>query len=115
MRQLIKTYNGGVNMASSADFVEYIAEQLSDAGNITYRKMFGDYGMYCDGKIFSLICDNQFFVKVTSVGEKLIPNPILQPPYKGAKPYFLIEDIDNREFLTELVIETCKELPIPKR
>lgn len=101
-------------MASRPEFVQYIADQLSGAGNITYRKMFGEYGMYCDSKIFALICDDQFFVKITEAGKKLAPDLEILPPYEGAKPYFLIEDVDNREFLTEFVAATCKELPMPK-
>ena len=85
-------------MATNPEFVQYIADQLHSAGVITYRKMFGEYGMYLDGKIFSLICDNQFFVKIT----------------EGAKPYFLVEELDDREWLTELAVRTWKELPVPK-
>ena len=51
-------------MASHLEFVEYVAGQLSEAGEITYRKMFGEYGMYLDGKIFAVICDDQLFIKV---------------------------------------------------
>ncbi len=102
-------------MASRPEFVQYVADQLSGAGVITYKKMFGEYGMYCDGKIFSLICEDQFFVKVTEAGKRLAPDLETAAPYEGAKPYFLIEDIDDREFLTELVTETCKELPAPKK
>ncbi len=101
-------------MASNPEFVEYVADQLSDAGNITYRKMFGEYGMYCDGKIFALICENQLFIKITDAGRQLAPELEMAPPYDGAKDYFLIENIDDREFLTSFVMETCKELPMPK-
>lgn len=101
-------------MASNPEFVEYVADQLRDAGNITYRKMFGEYGMYCDGKIFALICENQLFIKITDVGRQLAPELETAPPYDGAKDYFLIENIDDREFLTSFVMETCKELPMPK-
>ena len=101
-------------MASNPEFVEYVADQLSDAGNITYRKMFGEYGMYCDGKIFALICENQLFIKITDVGRQLAPELETAPPYDGAKDYFLIENIDDKDFLTSFVMETCKELPMPK-
>ena len=60
-------------MASNLEFVEYVAEQLSEAGEITYRKMFGEYGMYLDGKIFAVICDDQLFIKVTEAGRKIAP------------------------------------------
>lgn len=101
-------------MASDLDFVVYAAEQMSSAGEITYRKMFGEYGLYCNGKIFSLICDNCLYIKITDVGRKAAPNLKTAPPYDGAKPYFVIENIDDRDFLTEFVIKTCDELPAPK-
>lgn len=101
-------------MASKPEFVQYIADQLRDAGNITYRKMFGEYGMYCDGKIFALICDDQLFIKITEAGKQIAPHLEAAPPYQGSKPYLLIEDVDDRAFLTELTIATCKELPAPK-
>ncbi|MDE7245634.1 MAG: TfoX/Sxy family protein, partial [Oscillospiraceae bacterium] len=90
-------------MASKPEFVQFIAEQLRDAGNITYRKMFGEYGIYCGGKIFGLICDSQLFVKITEAGRQFAPDLETAPPYDGAKPYFLIADVDNREFLTEFI------------
>lgn len=101
-------------MASKPEFVQYVADQLRDAGDITYRKMFGEYGVYCDGKIFALICDDQLFIKITEAGRQMAPHLEEAPPYQGSKPYFLIEDVDNRAFLTEFTIATCKELPAPK-
>ena len=101
-------------MSSSQEFVQYAADKCSGAGRITYRKMFGEYGMYCDGKIFALICDDQFFIKITEAGKRLAPELSEAPPYDGAKPYFLIEDLDDRDFLTEFITETCRELPMPK-
>ena len=101
-------------MASRPEFVQYVADQLTGAGEITYRKMFGEYGMYCDGKIFALICNDQFFVKITEAGKSLAPELETAPPYEGSKPHFLMEDVDDKEFLTKFVIETCKELPMPK-
>lgn len=101
-------------MASKLEFVQYAADQMGDAGTITFRKMFGEYGLYCDGKIFALICDNQLFVKITEAGRRVAPNLKTAPPYDGAKPYFLVEDIDERKFLTDFVTATCGELPPPK-
>ena len=101
-------------MASNQEFVQYIADQLSEAGQVTYRKMFGEYGMYLDGKIFALICDNQLFVKITEAGRKLRPELEEAPPYEGAKNYLLVEDIDDKEALVEFVRATCAELPAPK-
>ncbi len=104
-------------MASSLEFVQYVAEQLRDAGEITYRKMFGEYGVYCDGKIFALVCDDQFFVKITEAGRHMATVRHLPEasPYEGAKPYFLIEDVDDRDFLTDFVTKTCRTLPEPKQ
>lgn len=101
-------------MASNADLVQYIADQCGGAGEIVTKKMFGDYGIYCDGKIFGLICDDCFYLKPTKAGEKLLRNVDMRPPYEGAKDYFYIADVDDRGYLSELVRETCKELPEPK-
>ena len=101
-------------MASNTDFVQYIADQCSGAGKIVTKKMFGDYGIYCDDKIFGLICDNNFFLKPTEAGRKLLRVINLRPPYEGAKDYFYIADVDDHDYLSTLVRATCKELPMPK-
>jgi len=101
-------------MASSIEFVEYVCEQISGAGGITYKKMFGEYGVYCNGKIVALICDNQLFVKPTENGKKLLPNVTEAPPYKGAKPCFLIDSFDDKLLMAELILSTYNELPEPK-
>ena len=102
-------------MSSKPEFVQFIADQLEEAGQITYRKMFGEYGMYCNGKLFAVICSDQLFIKVTEEGALAAPDLETAPPYNGSKPYFVIEDIDNRDFLTKLVTVTCKSLPEPKQ
>lgn len=102
-------------MASSQDFVQYVADQCAGAGNITLRKMFGDYAIYCNGKIFGLICDEGFYLKPTEAGRHLLREVDLRPPYDGAKDYFYIADIDDRDYLSALVRATYKELPEPKR
>lgn len=101
-------------MASNIDFVQYITDQCAGAGIITSRKMFGDYGIYCDGKIFGLICDDRFFLKPTEAVRSLLRTIDMQPPYDGAKDYFYIADVDDRDYLSSLVRETCKALPEPK-
>ena len=101
-------------MASSADFVQYIADQCSGAGEIVTKKMFGDYAIYCDGKIFGLICDDCFYLKPTAAGRKLLRVDDMRPTYEGAKDYFYIADVDDHDYLSTLVYETCKELPMPK-
>lgn len=101
-------------MASNSDFVQYVADQCSGAGDITVKKMFGDYGIYCCGKIFGLICDDCFYLKPTEAARPLLRSVDLRPPYDGAKDYFYIADVDDRDYVSQLVSETCKALPEPK-
>ncbi len=102
-------------MASNADFVKYIAEQCAEAGEIMTKKMFGDYAIYCNGKIFGLICDDRFYIKPTTAGRKLLHEVVLRPPYEGAKDYFYITDVDDHAYLSQLVRATYAELPAPKK
>ena len=101
-------------MATDKEYMEFIAGQLSEAGIITYRKMFGEYGIYCNGKIIGVICDDQLFLKITEAGRRICPDGEEAPPYEGAKPYLLIDDIDDRGFMTRLVQAVYEELPEPK-
>lgn len=82
-------------MASSPDVVEYICFQLRHAGDISFKKMFGEYGLYCDRKYFGLVCDNQLFVKITEPGLKLLPQQEQGSPYPGARPHFLMTELDD--------------------
>ena len=101
-------------MACDSELVQYIADQCSGAGKIRTRKMFGDYGIYCDEKIFGLICDNQLFIKITKAGKAMFPDLQTACPYEGAKPYFLFSDIDDRDTLSKFIQITCSELTEPK-
>ncbi len=101
-------------MACNKDLVQYIIDQCSDAGEITVKKMFGDYGIYCDGKLFGLICDDRLYIKPTEAVRPLLLEYELRAPYEGAKDYFYITNIDNSDYLSMLVKETCKALPFPK-
>jgi DNA transformation protein and related proteins len=102
-------------MASDQSFVEFVADQMSGAGVITHRKMFGEYAVYCDGKVIALVCDNRLYVKPTEGGRVYIDEPVEAPPYTGAKMYFLIEDqFEDREWLEGLIRITARELPVPK-
>lgn len=77
--------------------------------------MFGEYGIYSNQKIVGLICDNKLFIKPKNSGRDFIENIIMELPYEGAKPYFLIEDkIEDSDWLSELVRITGPELPAPK-
>lgn len=102
-------------MASDQNFVDFVIDQIENAGTITAKKMFGEYGLYADEKIVGLICDNKLFIKPTNAGRAFIGNAVEAPPYPGAKNSFLIEDqIENREWLSELIRVSAKELPLPK-
>ena len=101
-------------MASNPDFVQFIIDQCTGAGEIAVKKMMGDYCIYCDGALFGLICDNNFYVKVTESGRAVLKEVILRPPYEGAKDYFYISDVDDRDYLTALIKATIPALPEPK-
>jgi DNA transformation protein and related proteins len=102
-------------MASDSGFVVYLCDQMRDAGQIRSRKMFGEYAIYCDDKVVALVCDDQLFVKPTPAGRVFVGEPVEAPPYPGAKAHLLIEgQIDDREWLTELIALTARELPAPK-
>lgn len=101
-------------MASNPNFVQYIVDQCSGAGDILVRKMMGDYCVYCNGKVIGLVSDNGFYVKPTDAGRILLKTVDMRPPYDGAKPYFYIEDVDDHDYLSELVKTTCAVLPEPK-
>jgi TfoX/Sxy family transcriptional regulator of competence genes len=102
-------------MATDKAFVDFVLDQIDNAGEITAKKMFGEYGVFSNGKIFALICDNKLFIKPTESGRAFIQDVVEAPPYKGAKPSFLIEDkIEDREWLSELIRISLKELPEPK-
>jgi len=102
-------------MATDKAFVDFVLDQIENAGEVTAKKMFGEYGVFSNGKIFALICDNKLFIKPTESGRAFIQDVVEAPPYKGAKPSFLIEDkIEDRDWLSELIRISLKELPEPK-
>lgn len=101
-------------MASTVEFVEYACEQMREAGTMTYKKMFGEYGVYCDGKIIGLICEDQLFIKKTDEGQALLEEVLDGSPYTGAKPHFVIESLEDRESLGEFIRATYEALPMPK-
>ncbi|GHN02163.1 competence protein TfoX [Cytophagales bacterium WSM2-2] len=101
-------------MASDQKFVDFIIEQI-DIEQVSGRKMFGEYALYFENKLFALICDNKLFIKPTSAGRKYIKDVVEASPYPGAKPSFLIEEkLEERDWLKKLVRLSVKELPEPK-
>lgn len=102
-------------MASDKTFMDFVLDQIDSASEITAKKMFGEYGVFSDKKIFALICDNKLFIKPTEAGRAFIGDVVEAPPYPGAKNSFLIEDkLEDREWLSQLVSITVKALPEPK-
>ena len=102
-------------MATDLEFMEFLADQMAGAGEILFRKMFGEYAVYCGEKVVALVCDNQLFVKPTAAGRAFIGAPVEAPAYPGAKNSFLIEDaFEDREWISELIRITARELPAPK-
>ena len=102
-------------MASDKSFIEFIVDQIENAGQITYKKMFGEYALYCDGKVVALVCDNRLFIKPTEGGRVFIGDVVEAPAYPGAKPGFLIDDrIEDRQWISNLIRITYEELPEQK-
>lgn len=101
-------------MASSKEYSDFIIEQLSGLDEITARKMMGEYVLYFRGKIIGGIYDNRFLVKPTPSARKKMPDASLELPYEGAKPMLLVDNVENRDFLKELVLAMYDELPEPK-
>jgi TfoX/Sxy family transcriptional regulator of competence genes len=102
-------------MSCDPDFVAYLCDQMRGAGRIESRKMFGEYAIYCDGRVVVLACDNQCFLKPTAGARAALAAPVEAPPYPGAKAHFLLTDeLDDRELMTRLVRLVAAEVPLPK-
>jgi TfoX/Sxy family transcriptional regulator of competence genes len=101
-------------VASDREFVAFVCEQLRGAGEISSRRMFGEAAVYLGDKVVGLVCDNQLFVKPTEAGRAKIGVPIEAPPFPGASKWFLMADLDDAEFLADLIRTTADTLPVPK-
>jgi TfoX/Sxy family transcriptional regulator of competence genes len=100
-------------MASDREFVTFVCEQLRGAGEISSKRMFGEAAVYLNGKVVGLVCDNQLFLKATEPGRARIGSPVEAPPFPGANNWFLMTDLDDPEFLADLVRATAAALPAP--
>ena len=102
-------------MASRQSTVDFIVEQAGDGGQVSARKMFGEYGLYRDGRMVALVCDDRLFVKPTEAGRAYLGDVTEAPPYEGAKPCFVIagERWDDRDWLAELFRISAAALPAP--
>ena len=102
-------------MASSKEYLDFILEQISGLEHVTYRAMMGEYIIYYRGKIIGGIYDDRFLVKPTKSALEMMPDADREIPYEGAKEMLLVDNVDNREFLAELLTAMYEELPAPKK
>ena len=102
-------------MASGKDYLEYILDQLAGLDDITYRAMMGEYIIYYRGKVVGGIYDDRFLVKPAKAAVAMMPDAEMELPYDGAKEMLLVDDVENREFLRELLEAMYDELPAPKK
>ncbi len=102
-------------MATDAQFATFICDQLAAAGDVRVRRMFGEYALYCDGKVVALLCDNRLFLKPTAAAGAWLPSPVEGFPFPGARPWVVLDDcVDDIELLTRLVRATADALPPPR-
>ena len=102
-------------MASSKDYLDFILEQLSELDDITYRAMMGEYIIYYRGKVVGGIYDDRFLVKPTKSAKAMMPDADMELPYEGAKEMILVDDVENKGFLRDLLEAMYGELPASKK
>ncbi len=102
-------------MASGREYLDFILDQLSGLEDISYRAMMGEYIIYYRGKVIGGIYDDRFLVKPVKSAAGMMPDARREKPYDGAKEMLLVDDVDNREFLLELLEAIYAELPAPKK
>ncbi len=102
-------------MATDQRFVDHVYEQARGVAGLSWKKMFGEYAFFVDGKMIAVLCDNQLFVKPTPAGRALVATVDEAPPFPGAKPYLRVGDeIDDPVALQRLLQATATALPMPK-
>ena len=102
-------------MASSKEYLDFILEQLSDLNEVSYRAMMGEYIIYYRGKVVGGIYDDRFLVKPTKSAVAMMSDANRELPYEGANEMLLVDDVDNKKFLTELLEAMYEELPAAKK
>jgi TfoX/Sxy family transcriptional regulator of competence genes len=102
-------------MASSKEYLNFMLDQLSGLNGISHRAMMGEYIIYYNGKIVGGIYDDRFLVKPVKSALIMLPDAKMELPYEGGKDMVLVEDVDNRDLLKELLQAMYKELPAPKK
>nr|WP_316621577.1 TfoX/Sxy family protein [uncultured Ruminococcus sp.] len=102
-------------MSSSKEYLDYILEQLSEADEISHRAMMGEYILYCREKVIGGIYDDRFLIKPTEHAKKMMPKAAYELPYEGAKEMLLVDNVEDKAFLAQLVNGVADELPAPKK
>ena len=102
-------------MASSKEYLNFILEHLSELDDVSHRAMMGEYIIYYHGKVIGGIYDDRFLVKPATSAVAMMPNAEMELPYDGAKEMLLVDDVDKKEFLRELLEAMHSELPAPKK
>ena len=102
-------------MASSKEYLQFVMDQLSDLEEITYRMMMGEYILYYRGKIAAYICDDRLLVKPVPAAREILPHAPMEAPYPGAKEMLLVEEVDDRSFLQNLLVQMEPQLPEQKK
>lgn len=102
-------------MATGQDFVEFVVEQVGLGSRMTFKKMFGEYALYLDGKVVAFACDNSLFIKPSPAASALVPGLPQRPPYPGAKDYPVADELlDDADGLRRLITDTAALMPAPK-
>ena len=102
-------------MASSKDYLDFILDQLSELKDVTYRPMMGEYILYYQGKVIGGIYDDRLLLKPTKSAKVIMPDAHLELPYEGAKPMLLVDNVENKQFLKELLEAIYVELPAGRK
>lgn len=102
-------------MATGKEYMAFILDQLSGLDDITSRSMMGEYIIYYRGKIAAYVCDDRLLVKSVEAAKSLMPDAPMEAPYEGAKEMLLVEQVDDKTFLTELFNAMFDQLPEAKK
>lgn len=104
-----------LTLATTTEFIEYVHEQSGLGKALAYKKMFGEYALYLGGKVVALLCDNSLYIKPTQAIQKLPITFVTRPPYPGAKPHIVADELlDDSDNLKKLLLESVLALPAPK-
>lgn len=100
-------------MGTSADYIEFVCEQIRGVGAIRYRKMFGEYMVYVNDKPILLVCDNTVFIKKLEGIETVLRGADVGVPYQGAKEYYIL-DIEQPELAKNVAAFAERVTAVPK-